>query len=176
MGPSVAKLRQYSVLCRHLPGFIILFFTFDLRFLSYLSLRKSIAGYEAVGLPHRRFRIVWRHLCLSGQTGRQALPGHRQTPPSGRQCLLREGGGHQCAQVRCPYLPYLRQAGVGLRQFAGALQPLHQFTPGQLQGTPLQPALQHEHLLPDVGCHRPCRCAGQTGGAESQGCGCAQGP
>ena len=79
------------------------------------------------------------------------MPRHRQARTTWRQCLLRKRRGDQRTQVRSAHLPYQQQAGVGLREFHRGIQPLHEQPRRQLQGETLQPAVQHEHLLPDVG-------------------------
>ena len=57
---------------------------------------------------------------------------------------------------------------MGLCQLDCGVQPLHQLTRGKQQGQALQPAVQHEHVLPDVGRDHPCRSQGEDRRAEGR--------
>jgi len=121
-----------------------------------------------IRLSHCRLWPVWRHLCMEGAQGGQGLSGDRQAPPSRRQRVLRERRGHQRAQIRRPHLPYVKQGGVGFRQRYCGIQPLHQFARGQLRGQALQSAVQHEHVLSDVGRNHAGRSHRQNRRAEGR--------
>ena len=97
------------------------------------------------------------------------MPRHRQAPATGRYRLLRKRRGEKRPQVRRAHLPHQQQAGVGLREFHRGIQPLHEQPRRQLQGKALQPAVQHERVLPDVGRADPGRSAGENRGTEGRG-------
>ncbi len=79
----------------------------------------------------------------------------RKKGPYRRKRIHRKNGKHQRPQIRRTHLPYKQQGSLELHKPVCRLQPLHQLTCGQLQGRTLQPAIQHEHILPDVGSEDP---------------------
>ncbi len=104
-----------------------------------------------IRLSHCRLRTLRSYRCLESPSDRQEVTRHRQASAHWRQHLLRHRRRHTRPQVRRTHLPHLRPPRVGLRQLARRVQPLHQLSRGGLARTALQPAVQHEHLPPDVG-------------------------
>ena len=81
------------------------------------------------------------------------MPCHRQASAPRWQRLLREHRGHQRPQVWGTHIPYIKQTSLGLCKFNCRVQPLYKFSCLKLQRQALQPAVQDEYVLPDVGCY-----------------------
>lgn len=78
----------------------------------------------------------------------------------GKRCLVVEKRGHIAGNVYTEevegiqvhkYFPYEQRRSLAVRPPICQLQSLHQLTRCQLQGQALQPSLQYEHLLSNVG-------------------------
>ena len=67
----------------------------------------------------------------------------------------REYRKHQRSQIRRPHIPHQQQGSLGIHQPVCGLQQVHQLAGCKLQGRAVQPALQHEHILSDVGGENP---------------------